>query len=99
MPTNTADTAERIGDRFAAILTEWLGARTMATVRARNSEWQAADPTTSACAAHDFCDANMAMAEAFEAVVGREPDVDAEGDTQLWNAAYDHAMRKHLTNS
>lgn len=40
------------------------------------------------CATHDFCDANMPMATAFEEVMDRELDCASEDDTTLWNMAW-----------
>lgn len=40
------------------------------------------------CHSHDFCDANVYMAEAFEAVMGRENDVSCARDADLWNDAW-----------
>jgi hypothetical protein len=40
------------------------------------------------CHTHDFCDANVFMAEAFEKVVGRPIDLQSDADTALWNAAW-----------
>ena len=93
----TLDHASAIGDRFAAILSAWLGASTMAAIRAENARRRAAGDAVS-CAAHDFCDANVAMAEAFAAVAGREPDAGAATDVALWNAAYSSALARHLTD-
>lgn len=45
------------------------------------------------CASHDYCDANMPMAEAFEDVLGYEPDGGDEGDCALWNDAWDLSKR------
>ena len=56
----------------------------------------------SGCASHDFCDANMLMLEAFEAVgfvdvvdrISEESNADQEGPgtiTHTWNAAWDEA--------
>lgn len=51
-----------------------------------------------ACASHDYVDANVIMAEAFEATYGREllwgDDTD---DTEAWNAAWDVARLTMLT--
>jgi len=44
------------------------------------------------CHSHDFLDSNMTMAEAFERVMGREPDVGDEADASLWSAAWEGAM-------
>ena len=61
-------TQERIADAFANIIRDWLTAAEWAEMQARN-----VDDSDGVCASHDFCDANMAMAEAFETVTGREP--------------------------
>lgn len=53
---------------FASKLREWLSPEVMSEVVARNAA--STDPLV--CASHDFCDANMAMAAAFEATHGRE---------------------------
>jgi hypothetical protein len=52
------------------------------------------------CASHDFCDANMVMAEAFEAVKGCPPlnDEGMSAETvALWNAAWEVAKPHYLT--
>ncbi|ABM97114.1 hypothetical protein [Methylibium petroleiphilum] len=84
---------------FAAKLHEWLSPEEMAEVVARNAA--STDPLV--CASHDFCDANMAMAEAFEATQGREilfpSDVESgactqeqsDADLALFNSAWDLA--------
>lgn len=70
----------------------------LARIRALNST--AAYATC--CASHDFCDANMPMAEAFAAVMGRpfvtETGI-ADDDLSLVNAAWDIARADRLTAS
>jgi hypothetical protein len=61
-------TQERIADAFAAVLRDWLTADQWSEMQSRNVGY-----SEGVCASHDFCDANMAMAEAFETVTGREP--------------------------
>ncbi len=63
-------TQERIAGAFAAVLRDWLSADQWAEMQARNVDY-----SDGVCASHDFCDANVAMAEAFETVTGREPSV------------------------
>ena len=48
------------------------------------------------CATHDFCDANMAMAQAFKDVTGRDADGDNGGDATLWNDAWELARKLSL---
>jgi hypothetical protein len=51
------------------------------------------------CASHDFCDANLVMYDAFEAVFGREALVqENEDDLDLWNAAWNFAKDKYFTS-
>jgi hypothetical protein len=86
--------AALIGDRFAAILKDWFSDEEWAEMRRRNT----ADPAYAgtSCASHDFCDANMAMDEAFTELAGHEIDADNEADCALWNAAWSHARRHHI---
>lgn len=51
------------------------------------------EPLEGACWSHDYCDANMTMAAAFQLIFGREPDVSDEPDTALINAAWDRALQ------
>jgi len=43
------------------------------------------------CHSHDFCDANMPMAEAFKEATGREPMLNVDSHNKLWTAAWDIA--------
>lgn len=81
---------QSVADRFNLILKDWLTIRQLAEVRRRNRT----PDYTSACATHDFCDANMAMAQAIEEATGRP--VDPEGDTDLINRAWDQARAWYL---
>lgn len=66
--------------RFSAVLREYLGPDTMTEVITRN-----ATPTYAGdcCASHDFCDANMAMLEAFAELANiEESEVDLNDEEQ-----------------
>ena len=39
----------------------------------------------------DFCDSNVIYADAFEKILGYEPNVSSQEDSDLWNAAFDLA--------
>lgn len=86
-----------IGLEFMRRLLSDLGPRTFVTIRQRN-----ATPAyqSGACASHDFCDANMVMLEAWEAVMGREyfrPDFDGTTDeSDTMGAAWDWARAHGL---
>jgi hypothetical protein len=80
--------AHIIAIRLATVLAAWLTPEEWVEMRKRN----AVQTDSAICHSHDFCDANMAMCEAFESVTGRTPDVDDEAISKLWNDAWDIAM-------
>ena len=80
----------QLADAFAAVLRTWLTADEITAIDAAN---RAEDPARNICHSHDYCDANMAMWEAFEDVVGREP-VDGEPDDTLWVDAWNVAQER-----
>jgi hypothetical protein len=61
---------------FSTVLREWLTAEQMTVVVERNTEYE--NVTHGICASHDFCDANMAMAEAFHRL-GLKTNIDHDG--------------------
>lgn len=40
------------------------------------------------CHSHDFCDANVLLAEAFAKVMKRELDTQSDADLRLWSEAW-----------
>lgn len=92
--TTTTQIAQ-IADQFAAVLREWLSEKEWIEMRVRNSEQYYSGTI---CASHDFCDANMAMLEAFKQVTGRDPDLaESDEDHRLWSEAWRLAKATHLT--
>lgn len=81
------DDAEKIARKFAEGLTEDLGAGTVAEIVRLN----ATPAYAGCCASHDFCDANMVMADAFEEVLGHALDAGDETHAALVNRAWDLA--------
>jgi len=87
--------AATIALEFCNVLRAWLTPVEMSKVIVRNRAW-ALEGDKSACATHDFCDANMAMDEAFKRVLGRGclliedcvSDDEKQADTNLWNEAW-----------
>lgn len=79
--------AKAIGVSFVAALKAQLEPDEFEQMRQRNVK-----RPQGVCHSHDFCDANMPMASAFEAVMGREPDPAQETDAALWSAAWEGAM-------
>jgi hypothetical protein len=61
-----------LAQNYVAVLTEWLSPEQLREVRRLNAT---ADYDRS-CAAHDFCDANMAMLEAWERTFNAECPLD-----------------------
>ena len=80
-----------LAKRFSEIVGEWLTAREMREVIERNGAYDWTDGNRP-CHSHDFCDANMAMEQAFKDVTGRDPMPSEAGmsdaDLDLWNAAW-----------
>lgn len=71
---------------FCRVMNEWLNPVQMDAVRERNRTTHA-DSTV--CATHDFCDANMAMLQAWqECTGGDEIDTNDEAQAAVWNAAW-----------
>jgi len=88
--------AATVADTFAALLRRYLTPEQFEAVRWRN----AAEDSPGVCHSHDFCDANMVMAEAMQRHgFDVESDQWAENDSALatWNAAWDDAKARHLT--
>ncbi len=79
--------------QFADVLHEWLTPAEFAEMQRRNRT----SKYDSACASHDFCDANIAMEDAFKRAFGREPNLENNGDIDLWNEAWDVAKKNLLS--
>lgn len=91
-----------LAQAFVEVLTDWLKPAEMRVVRRRNQMNLLAG--NGCCASHDFCDANMAMVEAFEefglATPGDEGCEDGtpahEAACDLWNRAWGIAFNGDL---
>lgn len=91
-----------LADAFAAVLAEWLTPGEFAEMRRRNATSPYGDLC---CASHDFCDANMAMWEAWEKTAGVPPSFTdeaaperIEAEMAVWNAAWKIAKAAKLTD-
>ena len=71
-----------IANAFARRLLADIGPENLETCRKLNASYGPSCPT------HDFCDANVTMAEAFEEVTGVELDLQSDESVSLWNAAW-----------
>jgi hypothetical protein len=90
--------AALIGEEFAAQLLAYLGPERFGKMQRANI----ANIGGPCCASHDFCDSNVFMAAAFQAVTGREPfasdeDSATDADCALWRAAWSYAQPLRLT--
>lgn len=93
IPKNDAAEISEIADKFASALRGYLSESQFEDMRHKN----AGEGFTSICASGDYCDSNVFMAEAFEAVTGREIDPSSDSDARIWNEAWRLAKREYLT--
>ncbi len=77
------DETLRLSKTFLAELREEAGPSTFREICRRNAK----EANPGVCRSHDFLDANMTIARAFERVLDREPDVEFDADLSLWGRA------------
>lgn len=91
-------TPDELAAEFAKLLQQGLEPWEWDEMQRRNAQPGYADDI---CASHDFCDSNMVMLAAFEALHKRPMVMDdtaaGEIDRALWNAAWSVAKTKYLT--
>src|SRR5262245_47208839 len=92
--TTTTTTDRMLADTFVRLLREQLTPEQFAKMRRLNARAEYAN--TGCCASHEFCDANMVMAEAFEEQGFATSDDDDTFATARWNRVWDLA-RPELT--
>ena len=78
--------ADRIALRFASVIREWLNEAELAEVNRLNN----LEMSPHVCHTHDFCDANMAMDEAFRKE-GLEVNLGDYAFGRIWDAAWNIA--------
>ena len=81
--------ADKVADAFIVKLREWLTPEELAAVDERNAR----EESPIVCHSHDFCDANVALAEVFEKY-GLDPLSQDDSIINLWNTAWDIAKVK-----
>lgn len=88
-------TIEAIACEFAARIRAEFDTATLCEIRRRNAlpEYRRAG----ACATHDFCDSNVLMGAAFQAVMMRESCPASDQDAVLWDSAWDRARSSGFT--
>jgi hypothetical protein len=77
---------EPLARRFGAVLQSWLTSAERREILARNARG-----APRVCHSHDFCDANMAMDQAFRDVFGRPFNHHSDEDIAIFNVAWDRA--------
>jgi hypothetical protein len=79
---------EKLAESFSRVLTEYIGEEKMYEVARRNR----AETDDRICHSHDFCDANMAMLDAFHAhLPGLEVNLENDAIIGRWSDAWDLA--------
>lgn len=76
--------AYHLAVEFSFILREWLTEEEMKEVIRKNATVEYLD----SCASHDYCDANMAMSEAFTNVIIKAFDLQDDEAVELFNAGW-----------
>lgn len=91
-PLGDPETAVRLSERFAELLHEDLTPAQFAAMVTRNR----VETSKGVCHSHDFCDANVTMADAWRQVIGDDFDADDEAQTAVWNEAWELAHSRGL---
>ena len=87
--------AGQIGRKFKLLLLEEIGEKNFADVQRRNRMPEYKE--TGSCASHDFCDANMVMADAMKEFGYDEDAILNDSKViDLWNSAWAYAKRHGL---
>lgn len=86
-----------IAEAFAEVMRQWLSPAEFTEMKALNETARFAD---GCCASHNYCDANMAMMEAFDHVMQRSctmgDSAQAEYDCAIWNDSWSLARKLYL---
>jgi len=84
----------KIGHEFIVNVRRDIGDRWPDLLASLNRQKELGEWGNGCCPTHDFMDANMPMAEAFERVMGRDIVLQDDGDLSLWNAAWGWARNR-----
>jgi hypothetical protein len=84
-----------VAGEFSRILKEWIGTINLTEVNRRNRKKE----YKGCCASHDFCDANMAMLEAFEDITGEDCNLEDPYTHSIMNEAWDCARIADFNHS
>jgi len=81
-----------LGKAFAAVLKEWLTDEQFQEMK----DWNGQNRDNPCCASHDYCDANIAMHEAFLKTGIAKTEDEIFNNITLWNGAWAHARQEGL---
>ena len=84
------DAYMKMGAFFSAFLIKEIGLDKVVEVVRKNKE-----DSGDWCASHQYCDANMVMAQAFRVVMGREIDIESD-DCILWGDAWKYCQENNF---
>ena len=79
----------RLAHEFASELKKSIGEKKMAALKAANQKLK----NPEMCCSHDYCDANMVMADAFKGVFGREPLLAPADESNAAQAAFEADLK------
>jgi hypothetical protein len=82
--THTIHQAIALAGYFAGAMQDEIGTAEFRTMNYLNK----VENNPLICHSHDYCDANMVMHAAMTEYLGREPDLQSDADTALWNDAW-----------
>jgi hypothetical protein len=86
----------RLAKAFCESVTEYLTREELIEAVSRNAKEVHPD----VCHTHDFCDANMAMEEAWDSIFEFGVEIgDVESNSKLWGAAWDLAKNRKFKSS
>lgn len=82
----------KLSKEFGKVIQSWLDKEEIKAVNEKNALYKATGDE-GICATHNYCDANMAMDEAFENAFGYSPFENGIDDSvELWNGAWSMAV-------
>ena len=87
-------TVEDLCETFRAIITDWFPENIRREIDASTAEYRRDRNLSKCCATHNYCDANEAMMDAWEALSDVEIDGACEAQAIIWGAAWDMAVAR-----
>lgn len=86
------DSIHLLSNEFSKVVNGHLSPAQLEKVKTINTSGQ----FPGCCATHDYCDANMLMAKAFENIFKRECDLQNDDDMELFNRSWDRSKANNF---